>query len=74
MQGISYFCRYTLHMVQYTSQHQLKIEEFGNLYQMKLNPDNRWVRLAHHFPWDRCARAMHATSPAPAGARYPRVS
>ena len=56
MQGISYFCRYTLHMVQYTSQHQLKIEEFGNLYQMKLNPDNRWVRLAHHFPWDRCAK------------------
>lgn len=43
-------------MVQYTSEHQLKIEEFGNLYQMKLNPENRWIRLAFHFPWDRCAK------------------
>lgn len=43
-------------MVQYTSQYQLKIEEFGNLYQMKLNPENRWIRLAFHFPWDRCAK------------------
>lgn len=43
-------------MVQYTSQHQLKIEEFGNLYQMKLNPDNRWIQLAAHCLWDECAR------------------
>ena len=43
-------------MVQYTSQHQLKIEEFGNLHQMKLDPSNRWIRLAAHFPWDRCAK------------------
>jgi len=43
-------------MVQYTSQHQLKIEKFGNLYQMKLNPKNRWVQLAHYFPWDKCAK------------------
>ncbi|WP_373519030.1 IS5 family transposase [Pricia sp.] len=43
-------------MVQYTSQHQLKIEEFGNLYQMKLDPDNRWIQLAAHFPWDGCAK------------------
>lgn len=42
-------------MIDYTSQHQLKIEEFGNLYQMKLNPENRWVKMAFHFPWDRCA-------------------
>jgi len=41
-------------MVQYHSQHQTKIEEFGNLYQMKLNPSNRWIQLAVHFPWDRC--------------------
>lgn len=43
-------------MVQYTSQHQLKIEEFGNLYQMKLDPGNRWIQLATHFPWDECAK------------------
>ena len=43
-------------MVQCTSQHQLKIEEFGNLYQMKLDPGNRWIQLAAHFPWDECAK------------------
>ena len=52
MQGFSYFCPKTLHMVQYISQHQQKIEEFGNLYQMNLNPLNRWVLLAKHLPWD----------------------
>ena len=41
-------------MIQYHSQHQTKIEEFGGLYQMKLNPSNRWIQLASHFPWDRC--------------------
>lgn len=30
-----------------TSQRQIKIEEFGNLYQMKLDPKNRWVLLAN---------------------------
>lgn len=40
-------------MVQYISQYQLKIEEFGNLYRMKLNPRNRWVLLGKHLPWDK---------------------
>ena len=40
-------------MIQYISQHQLKIEEFGNLYQMKLNPQNRWVQLGKYLPWDK---------------------
>ena len=43
-------------MIHYTSTRQLKIEEFGNLYQMKLDPNNRWVLLAKHFPWDQCVR------------------
>jgi len=47
-----YICTNTLHMVDYISQHQTKIEEFGNLYQMKLNPSNRWIQLAKHLPWD----------------------
>lgn len=41
-------------MIKYTSQYQTKIKKFGNLYQMKLNPNNRWIQLAYHFPWDRC--------------------
>src|SRR5690625_7987621 len=41
-------------MVDYTSQHQLKFKEFGNLNQINLNPKNRWIQLAKHFPWDEC--------------------
>lgn len=43
-------------MVHYFSQHQQKIEEFGNLYQMKLNPNNRWILLAQHLPWDNLVK------------------
>ena len=43
-------------MVRYISQHQRKIEEFGNLYQMKLNPQNRWIKMAHHLPWDKLVK------------------
>ncbi len=56
IQSISYFQGNTLHMVHYISQHQIKIEEFGNLYQMKLNPFNRWVQLAKFLPWDSLVR------------------
>ena len=56
MQSILYIYEITLHMMNYSSRHQLKFEKFGNLYQMKLNPTNRWVELAHHFPWDRCVK------------------
>ena len=51
-----YICTNTLHMVQYTSQYQLKFEEFGNLYQMNLNADNRWVKMGFHLPWDQLER------------------
>ncbi len=54
MQSKSYFYGNTLHMIEYTSQHQLKVEEFGNLHQMKLNPENRWIKMAFYFPWDKC--------------------
>jgi hypothetical protein len=41
-------------MVEYTSQHQLKFKEFGSLNQINLNEENRWIKLAKHFPWDKC--------------------
>ncbi len=56
MYAIPYICYITLHMVNYISEQQCKIKEFGNLYQMKLNPKNRWIQLAEHFPWDRCVK------------------
>ena len=43
-------------MINYTSQHQLKIEQFSNLSQIQLNPSNRWILLADHFPWDECVK------------------
>lgn len=60
MQVISYIYRNSLHMVHYITQHQLKIEEFGNLYQMNLNPNNRWIQLTKYFPWDRCVKIFTA--------------
>lgn len=41
-------------MVDYISQHQLKFKEFGSLNQINLNVENRWIKLAKHFPWDKC--------------------
>ncbi|MEX2368962.1 MAG: IS5 family transposase, partial [Candidatus Paceibacterota bacterium] len=40
-------------MIRYTSQFQTKIEEFSSLYQLKLDPENRWVQLASLLPWDK---------------------
>lgn len=52
MQGNSYIELNTLHMLRYTSQYQLKFENFGNLYQMNLNIKNRWIQLGAYLPWD----------------------
>jgi len=46
-------------MVHYISQFQTKIEEFGNLYQMKLNPENRWIQMAYFLPWDSLVKIFN---------------
>jgi Transposase domain (DUF772). len=56
MQIKTYIYAITLHMIQYTSQFQLKFADFGNLCQMKLKQNNRWIKLAYHFPWDDCVK------------------
>ena len=43
-------------MIKYTSQYQTKITEFGNLHQIKLNPQNRWIQLGQHLPWDNLVK------------------
>jgi len=43
-------------MIQYTSQHQAKIETFSSLYQLKLNPNNRWIQLSFLLPWDEMVK------------------
>jgi hypothetical protein len=44
-------------MIEYTSQHQTKIEEFSSLHQLNLNPKNRWIQLAAILPWDNMIKA-----------------
>lgn len=41
-------------MIDYISQHQLKCKQFGSFHQISLNEENRWIKLAKHFPWDEC--------------------
>ena len=52
MQGYMYICQITLHMINYTSQFQTKIEEFSNINSINLKADNRWILLSQLLPWD----------------------
>ena len=48
----TYFYGISLHMINYTSQFQLKFDEFSSLYQLQLDPLNRWIQLSSILPWD----------------------
>ncbi len=75
MQGFCTFGQISFHMIRYTSQFQTKFEEFCSLYQLQLDPNNRWVQLAHLLPWDRMV-GIYARSMDPgrgAGTVSPRV-
>ncbi len=52
MQGYLYILNKNLHMINYSSQYQTRIDEFNNLYSLVLNRANRWVQLGFHLPWD----------------------
>jgi hypothetical protein len=42
-------------MIRYTPTSQLKIEEFKTPFELKLDADNRWVKLGQIIPWDQLA-------------------
>ena len=42
-------------MINYTSQHQLKLELFKHPFKTALDRENRWVKLAAVIPWDKLA-------------------
>jgi len=42
-------------MIQYTSSSQLKIEAFKTPFELKLDSNNRWVKLSQLIPWDEMA-------------------
>ena len=43
-------------MIDYTSQYQKRIEDFSNLYQLELSPNNRWIQLGALLPWDELVK------------------
>ena len=49
-------------VVRYTPAAQLSFADFAVPSYQKLDPGNRWVRLAAIVPWDRLAMVL-ATSP-----------
>jgi len=42
-------------MINYTSQHQIKLELFKHPFETALDKENRWVKLASVIPWDKLA-------------------
>ena len=44
-------------MIRETSSNQEPLSQFGWPFQNALDPQNRWVRLAHCVPWDALSEA-----------------
>ena len=42
-------------MITYKSQKQLTLEGFETPFEVKLDPNNRWVKLSQCIPWDELA-------------------
>jgi hypothetical protein len=42
-------------MINYTSQHQIRLELFEHPFETELDKENRWVKLAAVIPWDNLA-------------------
>ncbi len=47
----------------YSSPNQLTIVGFESPFERNLNPDNRWVKLAHLLPWDSFASIYYKAFP-----------
>ncbi len=46
-------------MIRYNSSKQQSIAEFATPFEANLDPDNRWIKLSHHIPWDDLASVYH---------------
>jgi hypothetical protein len=62
MQAYLVYLIISLHMIQYTSQYQTKIDDFSSLHQLKLNPNNRWIQLSFILPWDNLVKNLFQES------------
>lgn len=41
-----------LHLIRHTSVRQMSLEGFTLLFDVRLNPENHWVKLNRRIPWD----------------------
>ena len=64
-----YIYEISLHMINYSSQFQTKIEEFSSINHIKLNSANRWIVLAEFLPWDELVKIYKKRFSATMGAR-----
>jgi len=55
-------------MIRYTSQTQMSIEEFKTPFQVRLDKNNRWVKLGESIPWDALARIYYRSMSSDMGA------
>ena len=55
-------------MIRYNSTEQLSIEEFRTPFEIKLDKNNRWVKLAHLLPWDKLAAVYYSSMCSATGA------
>lgn len=55
-------------MIRYKSTKQMSIEEFKTPFQVKLDKENRWVKLGNSLPWDRLANIYYRTMSSDQGA------
>lgn len=56
-------------MIRYHSQKQLTLTGFSSPFRTRLDPENRWVKLADLIPWDDLARAYHKSLLSPSQGR-----
>jgi hypothetical protein len=56
-------------MINYTSNKQQKIEDFEGPFDIRLNKDNRWVKLANELPWDELVSVYHQSMKNDSGAK-----
>jgi IS5 family transposase len=55
-------------MIRYTSQNQMSIEEFKTPFQVRLDKNNRWVKLGESIPWDALASIYYRSMSSDMGA------
>jgi len=55
-------------MIRYTSQNQMSIEEFKTPFQVRLDKNNRWVKLGESLPWDALAQIYYRSMSSDMGA------